>query len=90
MTDNILDQKTRETIAAVQHDIWAHWMRYQFSQCYSDARHPGCLIVPAEKVERWTRQMNTPYSALTEGEKESDREQADKVLAAIEALEQDA
>jgi len=80
------DQNLREAIAAVQHEIWAHWMRYQFSQGYPDARHPGCLIVPAEKVERWTRQMNTPYSALTEGEKESDREQADKVLDVIKDI----
>lgn len=77
-------QNLREIISAIQHEIWVHWMKYQMAQCYSDeGMHPGCLIIPSEKVERWKRQMNTPYSDLTEQERESDREQADKVLSSI-------
>lgn len=34
--------------------------------------------MPKEKVERWTRQMNTNYEDLTEKEKESDRNQVRK------------
>jgi hypothetical protein len=33
-----------------------------------------------EALDRWTRQMNTPYADLSEKEKDSDREWADKVL----------
>lgn len=74
----------RERLASIQHEIWAHWMKYQFSQCYSDeVKHPGCLIIPTDKVERWKRQMNTPYAELTHKEQESDRHQADKVINAI-------
>ncbi len=68
----------RERLAALQHDIWAHWIRYQFSCCIKN--EDGSLTIPADKVERWTRQKDTAYMHLTEREKESDREQADKVI----------
>jgi len=35
-------------------------------------------------VPRWITQVNTPYSELSEREKESDRAEADKVLKVIE------
>lgn len=73
--------EVREIVADVQHDIWAHWMRYMFS---CGALNPdGTWTMPADKVERWHRQMNTPYADLTERERESDRHMADRVLAAM-------
>ena len=75
----------REKIAAVQHAIWAHWMAYLFSVCQPNG--DGSATIPTEKVERWARQACTPYAELTEGEKESDREQADKVLSEISLLD---
>lgn len=71
----------RETIAAVQHEIWAHWIRYHFRVSQKSAS--GTFIIPVDKVKRWQRQMEMPYSELSEEEKESDRHQADKVIAAI-------
>ena len=71
----------REYLASVQHDIWAHWTRYQFSVCRRN--DDGSITIPADKVERWSRQMETPYSELSDREQESDRKQADKVLAAV-------
>ena len=71
----------REQLADVQHGIWAHWMRYQFSVCRRN--DDGSITIPADKVERWSRQMQTSYSELSDREQESDREQADKILAAI-------
>ena len=63
-----------EVLAERQHDIWAHWMNYQFSQCYvSPDALSGGLVIPAELVERWKRQAATPYAELSEEEKESDR-----------------
>lgn len=73
----------REKIAAVQHEIWSHWMKYLFS--VSVKNEDGSYIIPAAKVERWQRQMATPYEALTDREKESDQDQADKVLAVLES-----
>jgi len=76
----------REMIAAVQHAIWSHWMKYMFTQSVYDEL--GNWTMPSGKVERWHRQMETDYSDLTERERSSDREQADKVLAAMEKVTQ--
>lgn len=75
------DLAMRESLANVQHEIWAHWMRYMFSVGTFNA--DGTWTMPAAKTERWQRQMNTPYAQLSESEKNSDREQADKVLALV-------
>lgn len=72
-----------EPLADAQHAIWAHWMRWQFSTCTPNA--DGSLTIPPEKVERWQRQLATDYAALSESEKNSDREQARKVLAVLAA-----
>lgn len=74
----------REAAADVQHQIWAHWMKYVFSIC--PQQEDGSVIIPADKVERWKRQVNTPYQDLSEKEKESDRHQADKVLSALNII----
>lgn len=39
---------------------------------------------PADLGRRWDMQMNTPYQALSEIEKESDREQVRRVIRLIE------
>ena len=62
-----------EKLADAEHNGWAHWQKYLHSKCV--ANEDGSLTIPAELVERWTRQINTPYSELTEKEKESDRNQ---------------
>jgi hypothetical protein len=36
-----------------------------------------------ENIVRWRRQIATPYAALSEREKDSDREWADKVLEIV-------
>lgn len=68
----------REELANVQHSIWAHWMKYLFTTCQKN--DDGSVLIPAEKVIRWTRQVNTEYKDLSEQEKKSDRDQADKIL----------
>ena len=71
----------REVIAAIEHERWSHWQRYLHEQCA--VNEDGSLTIPAELAARWARQMNTPYDALTEKEKDSDREQADAYLRAL-------
>lgn len=77
--------RTREVVAGIQHDIWAHWMRYLFSVALHNP--DGSVTISAEHVQRWTRQMETDYAHLSERERESDRDQTDKVLAMINAWE---
>ena len=83
-SNSIFSASTREVVADVQHQIWAHWMTYLFSICPINS--DGSVTIPAKKVERWTTQANIAYSDLTEKEKDSDRHEADKVLAVISNL----
>ena len=74
-----MDQEVlREELANISHEIWASWMTYLFSLCEDDDLG---IVIPHEFARRWKRQIKTPYSHLTELEKDSDREQADKILA---------
>ena len=68
----------REALAAVEHEQWAHWTRYMLDTL----RNTG-IPMTSEIVARWERQIATPYAELTEAEKNSDREWADKVLAVL-------
>ena len=72
---------TLETIAAVEHERWAHWQNYLHNQC--NVRDDGSLVIPPDLAARWAHQMATPYSKLSEHEKESDREQAREYLQAL-------
>ena len=63
------------------HDAWAGWTTYLLSTI-----PPGSNEVPEDKIKRWRYQIATPYSALPEAMKKSDRELADKLLARIEHL----
>ena len=85
MKDEII-KKLKESLADKQHDIWSHWMKYMFTQCDIERDAFGDIVscsIPAEKVERWMRQMNTGYDDLTDKEKESDRNQVDKFMHLI-------
>lgn len=77
-----LEQRLLEKLADRAHASWSHWMQYQFSRC--NKQPDGSMSIPAELVERWQRQMNTPYSLLSEQEKQSDREQAEPLLPIID------
>lgn len=71
----------REALADYSHSAWAGWMKYQFSK--AELQPDGTWIMPAWAVERWQRQMNTPYAELPEEEKASDRKGADEILAIV-------
>ena len=71
----------KEQLAAVEHERWSHWQRYVHSKCI---RQPdGSLLLPADLVARWEKQIETKYEELGEQEKESDREQVRKYLPLI-------
>lgn len=74
---------SREALAEYAHEAWSGWMEYMFSKGeYGWA--DGEWVMPKWAVERWQRQMSTPYAELPEEEKESDRAEADKMLAIVE------
>jgi len=73
-----LSGSLREYLAAYAHDAWSGWMRYLFG---TGVEHKdGSFTIEAESVARWRRQMRTLYDDLPESEKESDRDEADKIL----------
>lgn len=79
-TDQIIDGLV-DALANIEHARWAKWQRYLHSKAVKQL--DGSLVIPAELVERWERQIETPYQSLTEDEKESDREQVREYLPVI-------
>lgn len=71
----------REKLANLCHEQWSGWVRYMFSKgTFND---DGTWTMPAWAVERWKRQMETPYAELSESEQNSDRNEADKFLSVL-------
>ncbi len=62
------NKSLREQLADLEHEQWAHWTKYFLENLNEDNRL------------RWGKQAITPYYQLSEKEKDSDREWADKVL----------
>ncbi len=71
-----------EILASLEHERWSHWQRYVHDKCVPQGAG-GALLIPADLVKRWEEQIATPYWALTEEEKDSDREQVRKYLPII-------
>ena len=67
MSDLVLFEK----LAALEHEQWAHWTEYMLDN------------LTDENIARWRRLIATPYSELTEKEKESDRESVARVSKII-------
>jgi len=73
----------------LEHEQWAHWTKYMIKKLEKDAGPEGLLIGCVPTLQRWKKQIKTPYSKLSEKEKESDREWAKKVIALLENREYD-
>ena len=76
----------RERLAALAHEQWSGWMRHMFAPETDAIRRvhsSGARFMRDWAVKRWHRQMTTPYTELPDGEKESDRKEADRVLALL-------
>lgn len=80
----------RELIAEFMHNLWSDWMKYLFSRCVHlesiklvEDNGVESVVIPMEYFERWTRQSNTQYKLLSEEEKNSDREIADRLFEYI-------
>ena len=85
------DSSTRAALvnklAAIEHERWAHWQRYMHGK--ASRQDDGALVIPAELVARWEKQIETPYANLSAADQESDKEQVERYLPIIEeALDQ--
>lgn len=70
-----------EELADLAHRQWARWMEYLFEK--STLNEDGTVTVPKWAVDRWKRQVNTEYKDLPEEEKESDRNEARRVIGVV-------
>lgn len=77
-------ERSIDVFAEVEHRRWAHWQQYMHSHC--TRLGDGSLVIPAELAARWQTQLETPYEALTEREKESDREQVRKYFPLLRKI----
>ena len=73
-----------DRFAEVEHERWSRWQRYLHNK--GTRLSDGSLVLPAELVERWDRQIKTEFASLTEQEKESDREQVRKYFPIIASI----
>lgn len=81
-TPPVVTAEMMEQLASVEHDRWSGWMKYMFSK--GTFNSDGTWTMPKWAVERWVRQMSTPYENLSAEEKESDRVEVRKTLAVLE------
>lgn len=75
----------REKLADIEHQRWADWQKYVHSKCNGDV-DTDYESIPRELYNRWERQIKTPYSELTEKERDSDREQVDRYLPILKSF----
>ena len=75
-----------EYLADKEHDSWARWMTYLFSE--GVLNKDGTFTMPKWAVDRWMLQSIWPYSKLSEEMKESDRKEiyhiVEKILNILE------
>ena len=65
---NEIEKAFVEAGADLEHQRWARWQSYFY------------LNDTSENRDRWNRQIKTPYSKLSEQEKESDRQETRNYL----------
>lgn len=71
-----------ERLAAIEHERWSHWQRYMHDK--AERQNDGALLIPADLVARWEKQIETPYADLPQDEQKSDQEQVERYLPIIE------
>ena len=73
--------------ADLEHSRWSKWQSYMHSKCVEHENGKGeWVCFPSESFRRWERQINTPYSDLSEKEKESDREQVREYIPLLNQI----
>lgn len=68
-----------ERMADEVHQVWCVWMEYMFGHGSLMSNNGPWVMNEVSKL-RWARQMITPYAQLSEEEKQSDREIAQRYL----------
>lgn len=72
----------KEQMANKVHEIWAAWMTYVFNR--SRQNKDGSVTIPKDLVDRWCKQIATPYENLSVQEQESDKVIAEEILLLVQ------
>ncbi len=70
-----------DNLADIEHDRWSHWQKYMHQK--GERQPDGSLLISADLVAQWDRQIQTPFAELTDDEKESDRDQVRKYIPVV-------
>ncbi|HDY87102.1 MAG TPA: hypothetical protein ENH82_03180 [bacterium] len=76
-----LRKKSEEQLADYAHAAWSGWMKYMFEKM--SINNNGTASMPKWAVDRWAFQMNTAYNRLPEKMKESDRQEANRIITIV-------
>jgi len=77
----VIPPTVREQLAYYAHDAWSGWMKYMFKKM--KINDDGTATMPKWAVDRWTFQMKKTYNELPDDMKESDRQEADRMITII-------
>ena len=80
----VIPPTVREQLADYAHKAWSGWMKYMFGKM--TINEDGTATMPKWAVDRWTFQMNKTYNELPDDMKESDRQEADRIISIIKAV----
>ena len=76
-------ERVIEKLAEIEHIRWSDWQKY----CHQVLRKNLIDNPLLEAVlSRWDKQIATPYSELSETEKQSDRNEVERYLPIIRSL----
>lgn len=76
------ESELMEKLADIEHERWADWQRHVHSKGIRDS---SGIRLTRDLIERWDYQINTPYSRLTEDDKDKDRTQVMRYFPIIES-----
>jgi len=88
------DKELFEKLADIEHQRWADWQKHIMKESFKitgvfthkNNNKMVQLEIPIEYWDNWERQINTPYSELSEKEKDSDREQVNRYWDLIKRI----
>lgn len=72
----------RHELSDYAHEAWSGWMQHLFDVC--EKNENGTVTIPKSRVERWMRQIQTPYENLSQEEQNSDNVEADRIIEILQ------
>lgn len=73
-------------LAEYAHDTWSGWMEYMFG--LGEELENGDILIKKKFADRWKRQVGTEFMDLPEDERESDYNEAYRMLEIMKECEE--